>query len=555
VTEAPALPLAARAAVAVAPPLETRLAPAGHGIGARLAILAMIAAGAFLFVLLGAGLIVYCLRTPPVESEAAQDQSPSSSSQPAGNFQPKPVTLQPVAFVKKGPAQGQDIGSVLQGKPNPDAPPGAVKSVVSGGPPPPANQKQIDAAIDKAVAWLKKNVNGRGRYTGKIHADRLGCSALIGLALLSCGVPADDPAVVAISNLIRVEGQSEGKTYDISCCIWYLDKLGNPADSALIRSLALRLVAGQHASGAWHYQSPVLQQQDENQLLAALNSKEPPAGRMGSYPALQYQSGQALSPHGGDNSNTQFAVLALWAAQKHGVPVAPSLALAEARFRQTQTGDGSWYYASDTKGFKDSMTCAGLVTLAAGQGSRAGRSDKTDGAAPVKDEQIDRGLSYLGKRLGQLKPVPGMQTLTDADGMGMLYLMWSIERVGVLCDLDTIGGHNWYAWGSEILLQWQRADGRWEVSDGAAVDTCFALLFLKRVNVAVDLTKALQGLGGVRDPGGKPVQRQAVALTAEIKVIPTGQPGMAKLRSGYALPADRTGRPRGRRRRRKRQTA
>ena len=32
-------------------------------------------------------------------------------------------------------------------------------------------------------------------------------------------------------------------------------------------------------------------------------------------------------------------------------------------------------------------------------------------------------------------------------------------------------------------------------------DTCFALLFLKRANVAKDLTHQLQMLGPIRDPG------------------------------------------------------
>src|SRR5207244_11680050 len=54
---------------------------------------------------------------------------------------------------------------------------------------------------------------------------------------------------------------------------------------------------------------------------------------------------------GGDNSNTQFAVLALWAARRHGIPVEKALARAEARFRNSQNADGGWGYRLATGAF------------------------------------------------------------------------------------------------------------------------------------------------------------------------------------------------------------
>ena len=66
-------------------------------------------------------------------------------------------------------------------------------------------------------------------------------------------------------------------------------------------------------------------------------------------------------------------------------------------------------------------------------------------------------------------------------------------------DLDTIGGKDWYGWGSEVLLANQGADGSWHGEYPAAVDTCFALLFLKRANLTRDLTSGLKGK--MQDPG------------------------------------------------------
>ena len=80
----------------------------------------------------------------------------------------------------------------------------------------------------------------------------------------------------------------------------------------------------------------------------------------------------------------------------------------------------------------------------------------------------------------------------------MLYLLWSIERVGVIYDVVTIGNFEWYSWGSNILLRMQRTDGSWNAGSGETgpdVDTCFALLFLNRPDVAKDLTNLLNGKG------------------------------------------------------------
>src|SRR5207253_1493547 len=43
-----------------------------------------------------------------------------------------------------------------------------------------------------------------------------------------------------------------------------------------------------------------------------------------------------------DNSNTQFALLGVWAAGRHGVPMERTLALLVKRFRKSQNEDGSW---------------------------------------------------------------------------------------------------------------------------------------------------------------------------------------------------------------------
>ena len=50
------------------------------------------------------------------------------------------------------------------------------------------------------------------------------------------------------------------------------------------------------------------------------------------------------SPYGADNSCTQFAVLGLWTARRHDVPLERVLAFVDKRFRLSQAGDGGWGY-------------------------------------------------------------------------------------------------------------------------------------------------------------------------------------------------------------------
>lgn len=60
------------------------------------------------------------------------------------------------------------------------------------------------------------------------------------------------------------------------------------------------------------------------------------------------------------------------------------------------------------------------------------------------------------------------------------YYMYGLERVGVLCDVRYLGEHDWYAEGASALVCLQTPANDWA---GNAVDTAFALLFLKRGTV------------------------------------------------------------------------
>jgi hypothetical protein len=190
-----------------------------------------------------------------------------------------------------------------------------------------------------------------------------------------------------------------------------------------------------------------------------------------------------------DNSNTQFAILGLWAARRHQVPTARTLNLIAMRFYTSQNPDGSWGYHYRIGGGdpeRPPMTCVGLLGLAVYHGLARDIEAK---AMQGQDPRIVKGLLALTKNVG----VPTGR----AEGLPManLYFLWSVERVGVLYNLPTIGNKDWYRWGAEILVANQTPGGNWDHGGyhGATpvIDTCLALLFLKRANLAVDLTNVL----------------------------------------------------------------
>ncbi len=194
-----------------------------------------------------------------------------------------------------------------------------------------------------------------------------------------------------------------------------------------------------------------------------------------------------------DNSNTQFAILALWAAQRYEVPMNRTLNLIVRRYLTSQNANGSWNYhyhfggAARHEGFSSAgaMTCVGLIGLAVGHGlAQPGPAGKV-----VQDPRIVNGFIALSQMVGQ--PVERPLALP----MQNLYYLWSLERVAVLYNLPTIGEKDWYRWGAQMLVAYQHKEGNWSngqyPGNSPPLDTCLALLFLKRANLAKDLAAKL----------------------------------------------------------------
>ena len=79
------------------------------------------------------------------------------------------------------------------------------------------------------------------------------------------------------------------------------------------------------------------------------------------------------------------------------------------------------------------------------------------------------------------------------------------------------------AWGSQNIVQNQAADGSWGASyPSDPVDTCFALLFLVKANLASDLTATLKGR--VKDPAVRELKTGATGGAELFKSQPDLKP-------------------------------
>lgn len=389
-----------------------------------------------------------------------------------------------------------------------------------------ATPAEIDKAIKAGVGALKTQyTNPPASVTPE---DGLGPTCLCGLALLESGVTPDDATVKSITAKVRDVSYKVNSTYPVALALMYLDRLGDPSDAVRIQMLAIRLLAGQTAGGGWGYSCCAAPKPEEEKWLREVKG-DPPAGKL--HPDLEKYA-QALnaarntSPTD-DNSNTQFGVMAVWMARKHGVPVEGALDLIEKRFSGTQDQrTGNWSYSGPAPG-SPAMYCAGLLGMATavarreerrkGEPAKLATKPKTEPnkpndpfynppapAAPVKKEEskptdardvvVQRAFAGLGLTIGdQLRAGKGL-LFGGMHGHGDLYFLWSLERVGVIYGLEKIGGHDWYDIGSTALVRSQANDGTWNIAGSYAVDvnTAFAVLFLCRSNLARDLSGKVQ---------------------------------------------------------------
>jgi prenyltransferase beta subunit len=324
--------------------------------------------------------------------------------------------------------------------------------------------KLADEAIQRGCKALLKAQQPDGCWTYPYQGYELGATALAIYTLLKCDVPPTDAQVA--KGLEALMTREPANNYTVSLMAMALataiEKLeASKKTKAAASKFKPRLqkmvdiaVASQQQDGGWSYTIRA-------ETGTGVQRQPPPAA-----------GGEPF-----DFSNTQFAVLALRAAANSGANVPRStwqraLALYE-KLRIPK--DGGWPYHGRTASNQTQPMSSGTMTAASLYGWLICQSSLNPRLTLDKLREMEEykgGIGYFESRWGVTRHG------------NTFYFLYSLERLCMAAKVERIGGHDWYAEGAEWLLARQAADGTWIGSYSTEVDTCLALLFLKRAFVS-----------------------------------------------------------------------
>jgi Domain of unknown function (DUF4159) len=336
--------------------------------------------------------------------------------------------------------------------------------------------EQVNAAITRGAAFLEKLQRPDGGWI-EYDSQPGGVTALCTLALLNCGRNAKEHESVRKALLYLEKQPDPDRTYNASLMIMAFAQADAKKYAPTIKKLALALAARQmrddRTKGGWSYKGP--------------------------------NDGNA------DNSNTQFAILALHEAERAGAKISDQtwqLALNYWQQLGMQNGTGGFGYGLNQQNATGSMTCAGIASLiiirdrlqpgdASVHNGHLQCCGKQPDASPVED-----AIRWLGNSFS-------VERNPNREG-SLLYYLYALERVGRISGqryfvthkppgrpvaFETPALHDWYREGCEFLLGFQdKLSGGW-IGTGQMgenrpdVGTSFALLFLSKGRRPVVIAK------------------------------------------------------------------
>lgn len=348
-----------------------------------------------------------------------------------------------------------------------------IPAIVRAQPP----QAEIDAAIKRGVAYLKTNPN----------YGRSGLNAFVAYTLLKAGESPESPFIQkCVKNILTDHNQknADGEIVyrpggDFNYCagaqLMVLEAIDPEKYHVEIQTTADFLIRTQHSTGSWYYPGD--------------------------------------TPHNGDTSITQYAILGLWAAERAGIQIPTAVWDKAARWHlTTQLRDGGFGYHPATPGeaaAKHTMGVAGTGSLYI-----IGMMLYPNGKPPVPDKNQSDGVKK--KRFGFLekvdltdssdeeknlftKPTVPLAAIEKARSKGEdwviknynirnptgwpIYYLYGLERIAALANAKKLGPHDWYADGARELLTTQREDGSWFGAGNSPPSTCLAIIFLSKATV------------------------------------------------------------------------
>ena len=392
--------------------------------------------------------------------------------------------------------------------------------------------KQVEVAIRKGVTWLKSaqqrsgtwgGIQASGTYGGGKSSKQMKESHLSGptslaiFTLLKCKQELKDPVIKRGFDFLKKHKKPSG-SYERSMMLLALsataDKFKTSKGSKAAGELGRIKLKGKYRGWA-------------TKLVEALVDGRTARGWRYNY------DGQSTPGGPEDVSSTQLAALALFAAHRAGIKVKPkvwediyqySMEQQEAdgpevEYPDPVTKDPNKTRTARARGFAyilgqedpdegnatGAMTACALANIEMARfvlsdaGSEKGR-EKWNARPDAKkvQESIFDGLAWLEKNWSAFDN-PKKQRLH----VYHVYWLYAVERAMDLFSLKLVGSHRWYNEMGQELLNRQHEEGFWDSNSThgprKVIDTCFALLFLKRS------TKDAIPYGSVTGGGGSPI--------------------------------------------------
>lgn len=326
--------------------------------------------------------------------------------------------------------------------------------------------QQVRESMDRAVAFLAAQQNANGSWPDH-PAYNGGITALCTLALLNSGIEPQNEQMQRALEFLRALPPAQ--TYVVALQTMVFCAAEPKKDLLYIRRGAKWLEETQittgERKGGWSYPSSA--------------------------------SGN------GDPSNSQFAVLALYEAERAGVKVADKTwRLALQYWKGMQNPDGSWAYVRGGPG-TGSMTCAGITSLVIASGElHRGDAEVVNGQVQCcgdqqSDAALDNGIRWLERNFS-------VHTNPGGGGRGaqgnLLYYLYGVERTGRMTARRFFGQHDWYREGTDMLVRHQdHLSSYWKGTGNAEsnplIGTSFALLFMAKGRRPVLVAKLKHGPG------------------------------------------------------------
>jgi hypothetical protein len=398
-------------------------------------------------------------------------------------------------------------------------------------PPNEVDQIKVDMAIEKGIQYLKKDLDGHMKINEDAAHPNSRCELVL-YTFANSGVPESDPAFKTLfDDMMKRKLQA---TYCVALQAMVLEEVERVKYQRRIQMCAQFLVDNQNGDGQWGYGSPSIFVEEiptdsprkdvssgggAKGGVRSFDKLPPPGMRVKPTVKNKLKVEKKRDGEGHDNSNTQYAALGLRACHDAGI-ILPAAVIDKAIewWRKTQKSEkgemleiidagvfgpnankakGGGTVASTLKKAEPNGWCYGShgdhpaygsMTAGAVGGlsilSYIKDNDEGKKRSWKTDKDVLEGMAWLDKNFS-VAHNPGYHEHAKKENSehAYYYYLYGLERAGMLYGTEWFGKNKWYPEGVKVLLAAQKADGQW----GGAVDTCFAILFLKRATKSLDV--------------------------------------------------------------------